>query len=366
MTFEVRILFLGARMIASNPNQPSQHIAAAHALDSTGRHEEAVNVLVTATHAGDISAKSELGHRLLVGRFVPQSPGDGVKLIHEAALGGEPNALERIAALSAGGAFFPQSWKTALQCLGQAALFGSVAAQKQLLALCNGEQHGMSWEQLADSIDVTKWLEVSSGERLSPDGRVMRFPALVPPMVCSWLIERSRNRLQRARVYDSVSGRETMHSMRNNTVAEFDLASVDVIQLLVQARMSIVCGIPWSHMESPTILHYDVGEQISEHFDFVDPGSTNYLQQLREQGQRVVTFLLYLNEDYSGGVTDFPTLEIQNKGTTGEGLFFINAHPDGRPDKDMLHAGRPPTSGEKWIVSQFIRSVPARSIIASS
>jgi hypothetical protein len=27
-----------------------------------------------------------------------------------------------------------------------------------------------------------------------------------------------------------------------------------------------------------------------------------------------------------------------------------------QPDRRMLHAGRAPSSGEKWIVSQFIRS----------
>ena len=37
----------------------------------------------------------------------------------------------------------------------------------------------------------------------------------------------------------------------------------------------------------------------------------------------------------------------------------MNALPNGKPDTRMVHAGRPPTSGEKWIVSQFIRNRPA-------
>jgi prolyl 4-hydroxylase len=99
---------------------------------------------------------------------------------------------------------------------------------------------------------------------------------------------------------------------------------------------------------------------VKNHYDFIDPASPNYHQMLREQGQRMVTFLIYLNDDYDGGETDFPDLGFRHKGTRGSGIFFRNALPDGRPDTTMIHAGLPPTSGEKWIVSQFVRNIPLR------
>ncbi len=108
-----------------------------------------------------------------------------------------------------------------------------------------------------------------------------------------------------------------------------------------------------------TVLHYDVGEQISEHFDFVDPNVPDYERHIRERGQRIVTFLVYLNDEYSGGETEFPRLGVRHRGQGGEGFFFVNAFADGRPDVRTLHAGRAPSSGEKWIVSQFIKSQPA-------
>ncbi|HEY0342726.1 MAG TPA: 2OG-Fe(II) oxygenase, partial [Steroidobacteraceae bacterium] len=141
-----------------------------------------------------------------------------------------------------------------------------------------------------------------------------------------------------------------------NAVASSNLAEVELLDLLVQARMAAACGIPTRNMEAPAVLHYDVGEQITEHFDFVDPQTPNYAQELARNGQRVVTFLVYLNDDYEGGETGFPTLGFTHKGRGGEGLFFVNALPDMQPDLRMLHTGRPPTRGEKWIVSQFIRS----------
>src|SRR5262249_42651027 len=154
-------------------------------------------------------------------------------------------------------------------------------------------------------------------ENVLPDGRVVRFERLVPDSVCTWLIERSQGRLERARVYDSMNSRETTNETRSNSSASFDFASVDVVQFLVQARMAAACRKPWTHMEAPTILHYAEGEQIRNHFDFVDPNAPNYAQLLLEQGQRTITFLLYLNEDYEGGETDFPELGLSHRGKRG-------------------------------------------------
>src|SRR5690606_8519125 len=101
---------------------------------------------------------------------------------------------------------------------------------------------------------------------------------------------------------------------------------------------------------------YGIGEQAAEHFDFIDPQTPHYEREVAEKGQRVITFLLYLNDDYAGGDTEMTELGISHKGRCGEGLFFVNALDDGAPDLRTLHAGRPPARGEKWVVSQFIRS----------
>ncbi len=167
----------------------------------------------------------------------------------------------------------------------------------------------------------------------------------------------------RAKVYDSIARQDITHDTRTNTAATFTLAEVGFVHLLVQARMAAACGVPMPNMEAATILHYEPGEQITNHFDFVDPQTPGYAEEVAKNGQRVVTFLAYLNDDYEGGETDFPDLGVGHKGRRGEGLFFVNAHPNGEPDTRTVHAGRPPARGEKWIVSQFIRS---RAFIATS
>jgi prolyl 4-hydroxylase len=88
----------------------------------------------------------------------------------------------------------------------------------------------------------------------------------------------------------------------------------------------------------------------------VNPKIPNYDNEIGRRGERIITFLVYLNDGYEGGATDFPRLSVRHKGRRREGLFFTNALADGTPDTRMVHAGLPPATGEKWVLSQFVRN----------
>lgn len=313
--------------------------------------------LKEAATAGDLQAMAELGHRLLVGDKAPKMIPHALSLLAGAAREGNGRALARMAALVAAGAFVPQDWPGALKMLGAAAAAGDESARSQLLSL-QPDTSQMEWAARAASVPLDYWLSPAHAEALHE--KVYRVTELVPAAVCQWLIERARGRLERARVYDSVDRREMVHEMRTNSAANFDYTTLEVVHFLVQARMARSCGQRPQQLEAPMVLHYDVGQQITPHFDFIDARAPDYAQQIREQGQRMITFLLYLNNDYAGGETTFPELGIVNRGSTGDGLYFINSHADRSPDRKMLHTGSPPTAGEKWIVTQFIRDIRLR------
>jgi prolyl 4-hydroxylase len=341
----------------------SAALLAAHEHDVAGRHNDAVNTLAAATRAGDLQAMSALGHRLLIGDRAPRLIPHALSFITEAARGGEGRALARVAALTAAGAHMPQDWPKALRLLGDAAAAGDESARGQLSSLQPAgdsqiDTAQVDWRAMAASVPLDEWLSAAQTEQLH--AKVHRVRNLAPAPVCAWLIGRAQGRLGPATVYDAVVKRDVVHEMRSNTLANFDYATLDVVQFLVQARMSRTCGYRMQHLEAPMVLHYDVGQQITPHFDFIDMNAPDYAQQIREQGQRMITFLLYLNGEYTGGETVFPQLDITNRGTPGDGLYFINAHEDRSPDRAMLHIGSAPTSGEKWIVSQFIRDIPLR------
>ena len=341
--------------------------------DAAGKHDEAINELARGTHGGDVECMARLGLRLLTGDRAPLLPQEGLRFLADACDQGSGFAAARGAAIMALGVQLPQDWKLALEWLAMAAAHNHVPAQRQLLALCADRElaarlsggaspPGRSqWQQLAASVDVLQWRRSPPANILSNDPRVSTFPGFATSEVCEVLIGLAAGRLEPARVYDPIGKQDIVDAHRNNTVANFGVDVVELIHVLVQERMAAACGMPLRHFEAPTELHYSPGEQITNHYDFVDPKSTNdYAGEIARNGQRLITFILYLNDDYDGGETDFPTLGFSHKGRTGEGIYFVNALPDMQPDLRMLHAGRPTTRGEKWIVTQFIRNRPTR------
>ncbi|HUQ53705.1 MAG TPA: 2OG-Fe(II) oxygenase [Gammaproteobacteria bacterium] len=346
--------------------QLSANVTEAARCDSSGNHARAVSLLAEASAQGDVEAMTRLGKRLLVAANAPDRPKEGTELIRAAAELGGAEAAAQLAVLSAIGMFVNQSWEAALAALTFAAERGWPAARRQLRILtadrdlaAQPQLDSAAWRRLAGTIDLAQWHAPAAGATLSESPLVRHFPAFASAEVCEWLIEKSRGRLVRAPVYSQATRTEAISETRTNTWAMFNVLEADLVSVLVQVRMCATTGLAFRYLEPLSVLHYAVGEEITEHFDFVDPARTpNYDQELRENGQRVVTFLIYLNDDYADGKTEMAAARLSHKGQRGEGLYFVNAHANGDPDRRTLHAGRPPTQGEKWIVSQFMRDLP--------
>jgi prolyl 4-hydroxylase len=338
--------------------QTALTLAAEH--DLAGRHDDAINALARATQAGDLDAMTELGKRLIIGEKGPLLPKDGAGLLVDACKGGHAEAALKLATLTALGAHVEQSWPGALSLLVFAAERGSESARGQLRALAGAaakaEDGEQQWRRLAQRVDLKYWLNAPPGQTLCPNPVVRVHQNFVTDSVCAWLIEQARPNLKRALIYDPVGGKDIADHMRTNSAAGFDLMHADLVQVAVQWRMSAAVGISVQHMEGPTVLHYAVGEQITNHYDFVNPRIANYDAEIAQRGQRIITFLVYLNDDYEGGETDFPNLGLRYHGAKGHGLFFTNALPNGQADLRMVHAGLPPKDNEKWLMSQFIRN----------
>lgn len=328
-------------------------LAAQH--DAAGHHEEAINALAVAAHAGDVAAMTELSKRLVVGDRAPYMPAQGAALLTDAARAGGVDAQVRLACLTALGAHVPQSWGAALSLLVVAAERGSQSAGDQLRLLARRTDGG-DWSDMARAIDITSWLTPPPGVTLHDDPLVRQFPDFLPPEACRWLIDAARGRLRPALIYSGTGAHDSRDEMRTNSVAVWNLGCMDLVNVVLQYRIAAACGVPITNLEAPTALRYEVGEQITNHYDFLNPRSPNYRTEITTRGERVVTFLTYLNDDYAGGETDFPRIGVRHKGKRGSALLFCNAHPTAGADDRSLHAGRPPTSGEKWLVSQFVRS----------
>jgi hypothetical protein len=284
--------------------------------------------------------------QLLSGRGdAPLDPVQGAALLTTAAGLGDARAAAVMATVEAMGVAGPQSWDRAFDWLRRARELGSESAKAQLALLGRG----------ADAIDIGALITPPPKRSLSEAPRIRAIEGFATAAECDWLMARARGRLGPAMVIDQRTGLEASHPDRTNKAIELDVTAMDVVIQVLRARIGTATNLPVPVFEPAQIMHYSAGEEFRPHYDFLTGEVEGWAAQLERYGQRIATFLLYLNEDYEGGETDFPRIGISHRGSRGDALFFANVDSAGAPDRLTFHAGRPPTRGEKWILSQWIR-----------
>jgi hypothetical protein len=323
---------------------------------------DSLEALEHAALSGDWHAAARLGLNYLVGRQVAADPVRGIALIEQAARSGDALGAYLAATIASTPFWRPANWSAALDHLQHAAERGHGAAQSALRILAAGPSGDaapdMDWQALRAAIDLDAWFAPPEPRLLRASPRIQVMESFVPPAVCEWLITAARGRLARATIYDKATGGTTEDGRRTNSQCDLDIEVGGLLTFVVRGRIAAVTGRPDAAMEVPKVLHYRPGETFAEHFDYLDPAEPAYARELSVRGQRTATFLVYLNEDFSGGETQFPELGLAYRGATGDALLFSNVTAEGQPDAATRHAGLPPTEGEKWLFSQWIREFP--------
>jgi predicted 2-oxoglutarate/Fe(II)-dependent dioxygenase YbiX len=276
----------------------------------------------------------------------------GTEMLEQAAVSGHPDALCQVAAFAAIGIGQPQNWRRALDLLNQAAAAGSELAQAQKRLL--ESEASLTRKAGSAGTTVEALLIVPEREVLSETPRIRNIRRFLSPAACEWIITRAQGRLAPAMVYDEM-GLGRVDPFRSNKAVELKATDIDVVTQLARTRISLVTRLPEPLFEAPQVMHYSTEQEFKQHFDFLDPQQPGEARDLAARGQRIATFLLYLNDDYEGGETYFPRCGLSWKGSAGDALFFANVAHNNAPDPMTLHAGKPPLEGEKWIFSQWIR-----------
>lgn len=247
--------------------------------------------------------------------------------------------LRKQAARAAYGWGRRQDWQEALRLIEAAAKAGEPEARRQF--------------ELATQMPLDQLLAPPVPQRLSPRARVAAAIGFAPPGFSDWFIDRARHRLEPAPVNDA--GGE---AVRTATTCAFGPQERDLMLAIVQERAARLLGVPLDCHEPPNAISYEPGEEYRRHVDFIEPSIPQYQAELARLGQRVATVVTYLNDDFEGAETVFPDLDVTFRGKPGDAIFFANVLTDGTPDYLTSHAALPPTSGRKWVLSQWIRAKP--------
>lgn len=107
--------------------------------------------------------------------------------------------------------------------------------------------------------------------------------------------------------------------------------------------------------EQLQVVNYPKGGFFSPHYDACE-GNEGYCSRMNgSDGPRLLTVLIYLNDNFEGGETVFPKINKSVKPEKGKAVIFRNVDENGVIITQALHGGEPIKSGEKWIANKWIR-----------
>lgn len=314
----------------------SQTALDAEKLLRTGRAQDAVSLLGTAAARGDPDALMMLAELCLVGSVVHRDLSLSRDLFRRAAEAGSPEGAAVYRAFVANGTGAPPDWPKAIELLETAAPTDPSAARE--LALIS------NMNLTADGAP----LNAIEGETLSSSPEVRLFRGLFSPGECDFLIDVAIPRMGPSVVVDPRSGQQVPNPVRTSDGAAFPLAGENPAMHALCMRLAAASDTRVEQGEPLQILRYSPGQEFRPHFDSIHD----------TDNQRILTFLVYLNDDYEGGETQFLATGLKVRGRKGDGLLFRNADEAGRPDPQAQHSGLPPTTGQKFLASRWIRQRP--------
>lgn len=233
----------------------------------------------------------------------------------------------------------------ALGLLNGAAERGEADARAQMAMLKAG----------GDMVDLRAWIAPRPTRVVNDAPRISMADGFLEPTLCAWLIRRGEPLQEPAYVYDPKTGQAARDELRSNSSGSFKLTDLDLPLILVRHRIAKTIGVPVEHFERTSVFRYRVGQTFADHADYISP---SFSAEIRQRGQRPFTFLAYLNDGFEGGETHFLPIDRKFRGGVGDALIWRNVDEHGAPDPGAHHAGAPPTKGEKWALSQFIRDKP--------
>jgi len=205
---------------------------------------------------------------------------------------------------------------------------------------------------------MTPWLEMVSGKNVD-EPRIFIVHNIINEAECEHLIALALKRgLQKSLITPYGSHNLVESSTRTNMQAWLEYAE-DAVVIGIEERIAKITKTYPEQGENMQILHYDEGQQFTEHHDYFDP-ATDPPENYEKGGNRLLTMIMYLAAAEEGGETEFQELNRTVAIKKGDAVMFYNLKHgcDGvNPscvDVKTRHAGLMPTKGEKWVATKWV------------
>lgn len=184
---------------------------------------------------------------------------------------------------------------------------------------------------------------------ISADPYIALYPQLFSPAECKYLAVLGTPWLEKAAILDPGGEGRTDETIRDAHCCSIPSLAEDLVVQAINGCIAKATGTEAGWGEPLNILKYAPGQQYKPHHDGTGPDNVSV---------RVLTALIWLNDRFEGGETDFPKIKVRVRGGVGDMLVFRNVRDNGEFDDRMTHAGLPVTQGVKWMASRWIRGEP--------
>lgn len=189
----------------------------------------------------------------------------------------------------------------------------------------------------------------------SPAPLVCTIPGVAAPSACRAIKEYCLDRLLPS---PTISGRGSVVSTtRTSDSYRFESRDHALCQPLL-AIFAEFTGDSLGCFERPTVIRYRAGQYYQAHLDTFNPSKPAHQAHLELAGQRVNTYILYLEQAGEGGETHFSQLDVSIVLPEGGLLVFHNLDEHRMPSVKSLHESLPVHRGEKWILTTWSRERP--------
>jgi len=138
----------------------------------------------------------------------------------------------------------------------------------------------------------------------------------------------------------------------SRTSSTSNLPDIPLIQQIKQ-RIATTLELKVDRGEPIQGQLYNGGEYFRPHYDWF--GKEAMESHGGIAGQRTHTLMIYLNDDFKGGETNFPNKELSVKPELGKAVWWRNTKDDGSGDETVLHEGSDVISGTKYIITAWFR-----------
>ena len=143
------------------------------------------------------------------------------------------------------------------------------------------------------------------------------FRGAFTPEECDFLILLAEPTYERSLVI--MDGHDVPDPIRTSDGSTIHWLIEDPATHAINRRIAALSGTSVEQGEPLHILRYRPGQQYHPHHDWLPPPN-----------RRVMTALIYLNEDYDGGETAFVKTGLKVRGRKGDAIVFVSALPGRR------------------------------------